>query len=180
MWSDILGFLSAIFVGRVLYKLVDWVGNPENQGKIKSIFRFLKDWWPVLLGAYLVFGTGLVGFATGFISTLIGFATTLVGTVIPALISAAVAMGPWGLAALALLGTAAIISTRKNKTDQTVDQTAITHTLSLYKNVLDLESPDLFKDPSEDAVNIDTVFQNIKDIYDKRLLKIIFNTINFI
>ena len=122
LWSDILGFLSAIFVGRVLYKLVDWVGNPENQGKIKSIFRFLKDWWPVLLGAYLVFGTGLVGFATGFISTLIGFATTLVGTVIPALISAAVAMGPWGLAALALLGTAAIISTRKNKTDQKVDQ----------------------------------------------------------
>ena len=64
----------------------------------------------------------MVGFATGFISTLIGFATTLVGTVIPALISAAVAMGPWGLAALALLGTAAIISTRKNKTDQKVDQ----------------------------------------------------------
>ena len=62
-------------------------------------------------------------------------------------------------------------------TYQTVDQTAITHTLSLYKNVLDLESPDLFKDPSKDAVNIDTVFQNIKDIYDKRLLKIIFNTL---
>ena len=122
LWSDILGFLSAIFVGRVLYKLVDWVGNPENQGKIKSIFRFLKDWWPVLLGAYLVFGTGLVGFATGFISTLVGFAATLVGTVIPALISAATAMGPWGLAALALLGTAAIISTKKNKTDQKVDQ----------------------------------------------------------
>ena len=122
LWSDILGFLSAIFVGRVLYKLVDWVGNPENQGKIKSIFRFLKDWWPVLLGAYLVFGTGLVGFATGFISTLVGFASTLVGTVIPALISAATAMGPWGLAALALLGTAAIISTKKNKTDQKVDQ----------------------------------------------------------
>ena len=31
-------------------------------------------------------------------------------------------MGPWGLAALALLGTAAIISTKKNKTDQKVDR----------------------------------------------------------
>lgn len=57
------------------------------------------------------------------------------------------------------------------------EQTAITHTLSLYKNVLDLESPDLFKDPSQESVNIDTVFSNIKDIYDKRLLKIVYNTL---
>ena len=57
------------------------------------------------------------------------------------------------------------------------EQTAITHTLALYKNVLSLESPDLFKDASEDAINIDTVFQNIKDTYDRKLLKIIFNTL---
>ena len=57
------------------------------------------------------------------------------------------------------------------------EQTAITHTLALYKNVLSLESPDLFKDASDDAINIDTVFQNIKDTYDKRLLKVIYNTI---
>ena len=49
--------------------------------------------------------------------------------------------------------------------------------MSLYKNVLELESPDLFKDPSEDAINIDSVFQNIKSIYDKKLLKIIYNTL---
>lgn len=55
------------------------------------------------------------------------------------------------------------------------EQTAITHTLSLYKNVLELESPDLFKDPSEEIVNIDSVFQNIKSIYSKKLLKIIYN-----
>jgi len=141
LWSDILGFLSAIFVGRVLYKLVDWVGNPENQGKIKSIFRFLKDNWPILLGAYLVFGTGLVGFATGFISTVVGFAATLAGTVIPALITAATAMGPWGLAALALLGTAAIISTKKNKTDQKVDQSV--------KEVGAEETSNIIKDQQE-------------------------------
>jgi len=57
------------------------------------------------------------------------------------------------------------------------EQTAITHTLALYKNVLELESPDLFKDPDADSVNIDTVFQNIKETYDKRLLKVIYNTI---
>jgi len=57
------------------------------------------------------------------------------------------------------------------------EQTAITHTLALYKNVLELESPDLFKDPDADSINIDTVFKNIKDTYDKRLLKVIYNTI---
>ncbi len=57
------------------------------------------------------------------------------------------------------------------------EQTAITHTLALYKNVLSLESPDLFKDASDDAINIDTVFKNIKDTYDKRLLKVVYNTI---
>tara|TARA_B110000483_G_C17961554_1_gene452234 strand:- start:149 stop:769 length:621 start_codon:yes stop_codon:yes gene_type:complete len=57
------------------------------------------------------------------------------------------------------------------------EQTAITHTLALYKNVLSLESPDLFKDAGEDSINIDTVFQNIKETYDKRLLKVVYNTI---
>jgi len=57
------------------------------------------------------------------------------------------------------------------------EQTAITHTLALYKNVLELESPDLFKDPNVDSISIDTVFQTIKDTYDKRLLKIIYNTL---
>lgn len=60
-------------------------------------------------------------------------------------------------------------------TYSTSEQTAITHTISLYKNVLELESPDLFKDPNEDSINIDTVFRNIKDVYDKNLLKIIYN-----
>ena len=60
------------------------------------------------------------------------------------------------------------------------EQTAITHTLALYKNVLELEAPDLFKDPAEDSVNIDTVFQNIKHIYDKRLLKVVYNTLMII
>ena len=62
-------------------------------------------------------------------------------------------------------------------TYSTAEQTSITHTLSLYKNVLKLESPDLFKDTGEDSINIDTVFQNIKAKYDNKLLKIIYNSL---
>ena len=53
-----------------------------------------------MLAGYLAFGTGIAGAVAGLASTLIGMGTTLVTTVIPALVKAAVAMGPWGWAAL--------------------------------------------------------------------------------
>ena len=57
------------------------------------------------------------------------------------------------------------------------NQTSIIHTLKLYKNVLGMESPDLFKENTEETINIDKVFENIKDIYDQKLLKVIYNII---
>ena len=55
------------------------------------------------------------------------------------------------------------------------NQTSIIHTLKLYKNVLGMESPDLFKENTEETINIDKVFENIKNIYDQNLLKVIYN-----
>lgn len=57
------------------------------------------------------------------------------------------------------------------------DQTSIIHTLKLYKNVLGMEAPDLFKENTEETVNIDKVFEKIKTIYDDRLLKVIYNVL---
>ena len=53
------------------------------------------------------------------------------------------------------------------------DKITITHTLSLYRNVLSLDSADLFA--SDDSVTIDTVFSKIKDIYPKRVLISVYN-----
>ena len=56
------------------------------------------------------------------------------------------------------------------------DKQSIVHTLSLYKNVLSLDTPSLFSDSSNnEVINIDNVFENITKLYDKRLLKIIHN-----
>ena len=63
------------------------------------------------------------------------------------------------------------------KTYASTEQTAITHTLQLYQNVLSLDSPDIFKSANGEAVNMDTVFENIKNEYDAKLLKIIYNTL---
>jgi hypothetical protein len=51
------------------------------------------------------------------------------------------------------------------------ERSSLIHTLNLYKNILDLESPDLFKTDEEGAINIDSVFKNIVTIYDKKLLR---------
>lgn len=62
-------------------------------------------------------------------------------------------------------------------TYQSADKQSILHTLSLYHNILELNTPELFKtDTQPDAVNIDQVFSKITEIYDKRILMIIFST----
>ena len=106
VWENIIGFIKKIILGRVLFKILEWTSNPENQGKIDSIFKFLKDWWPVLLTAYLAFGNGLSRFVLGLTGKLVMWGATLLKTVIPALFKAIAAMGPWGWAAL---GTAAVV-----------------------------------------------------------------------
>jgi hypothetical protein len=56
-----------------------------------------------------------------------------------------------------------------NKTDRK----SISHTLNLYRNVLELETPDLFKDSDNKSVDIDKVFENITTIYPEALIQII-------
>jgi GH24 family phage-related lysozyme (muramidase) len=53
----VLEFFTTILLGRVVYKLIEWLGNPENANKVKSIIRFLGDWGPAILGGFILFGT---------------------------------------------------------------------------------------------------------------------------
>ena len=71
IWSKIIGFIQTIILGRVLYKILEWGSDKGNQKKIKSIFKFLKDWWPTLLTAYILFGTGFTRMAAGLVKTVI-------------------------------------------------------------------------------------------------------------
>lgn len=61
----ILDFFLTLLVGRIVYKLIEWFGDKENQRKVQSIIRFLGDHWPKLLALYLRFGTGLGKFVGG-------------------------------------------------------------------------------------------------------------------
>ena len=66
----IIGFFTKVILGRIVFKLVEWLGDPKNQGKVNSIINFLTDFGPKLLATYLVFGTG-VGRARKLTSLLI-------------------------------------------------------------------------------------------------------------
>jgi len=71
----------------------------------------------------------------------------------------------------AIKGIDALINTYKN-----TKLTTITTTLQMYKNILDLENEELFK-TQDAAVNIDSVFKNITDIYDTKILAVVYNII---
>ena len=117
-WQKMLDFIGKVLLGRVLFKVLEWMGNKENQGKLNSIIKFFEDWWPVLLGGYLIFGNALTGFALGLLKNVVVWGAKLVATVIPALLKAAVALGPWGIAAAAVLGGGIYLATRGKKDEE--------------------------------------------------------------
>lgn len=56
--DQIIQFFVTLFLGKALLNLVDWFANKDNQDKVRSIARFLRDWWPSLVAGYILFGTG--------------------------------------------------------------------------------------------------------------------------
>lgn len=70
----------------------------------------------------------------------------------------------------AIQGIDSLIETYKQ-----TDKISIRQTLSLYKNILDMEEPSLFKDESEQATSMDKVFKNITSLYDDEYLNAIYN-----
>jgi hypothetical protein len=90
--DQIIQFFVTLFLGKALLNLIDWFANPENQSKVRSIARFLRDWWPSLIAGYILFGTGfgravrsLVGIAARSVMLLGGVALKLTGAIAKAI-----------------------------------------------------------------------------------------------
>ena len=117
MFSKVIQFISTIIMGRIVMKIIDWWGNPENKGKIVAMTRFVGDWWPVLMAGFLLFGTGL----GGLVATIVGIVTPLIGPMLLAV--SKLMMNPWVAAAvglgLAAWGISGLIS-NKSETPQEV------------------------------------------------------------
>jgi len=70
IFDKISRFLLFTFLGKAFGDVVKWISDPKNKDKVKTIGKFLKDWWPALLGSYLIFGTGLARFIRSITSIL--------------------------------------------------------------------------------------------------------------
>ena len=86
-WQRMMEFIGKVLLGHVLFKIIEWMGDKDNQDKLKSILKFLKDWWPTMLAAYLLFGTGFTKMVAGIIKA-VGWGIKQLAILIPQLIKA--------------------------------------------------------------------------------------------
>lgn len=71
IFDRIFKFVFWILLGRTFMKLLNWLSDSQNQKKIQSLGRFLKDWWPAILTGFLAFCTPLGGFIATITGTLL-------------------------------------------------------------------------------------------------------------
>ena len=101
-------FIFFTLLGRAFTQLMEWLGDPANKKKIEVLGRFLKDWWPTLLGAAILFFTPFGKFVRKTLS-LVGFFTGRLVKLIPGIARAVkgLALNPWFAVPAAAVGLAA-------------------------------------------------------------------------
>ena len=108
--EKLFNFIKTIILGKVLMGILDWLGDPENQKKLGSLIRFFKDWWPTIVTAVLLFGTGLGGLLKSIVGITFKFIPKLLG-LLPGLLKFLKSpMGRIAGLAVGALGVAGILS----------------------------------------------------------------------
>jgi hypothetical protein len=118
--DKILRFVQFTLIGFVVDKILKWFADPKNQKKVEVLGRFLKDWWPSLSAAALLFLTPFGGFVRGTIK--------LIRTLLPRLINL-IRLNP--ITSLAVAGAtgaaaSAIINEQKREEFAATDPTIVT------------------------------------------------------
>ena len=107
LFTQIFDFIKTVILGRVVFKILKWMGDPENKEKIDNLIRFFKDFWPAIVGAYLLFGTKF----GGLIRTIGGWAVKIIKFAVPKLLRF-VTRNPKAAAALAIAGGVGMLGAR--------------------------------------------------------------------
>ena len=83
--DKIWNFIFYTLLGRAFIKFTDWFNDPKNKDKVETLKRFLKDWWPSLLGAFVLFATPFGSFVRTFVGTVTKLTFQLAKFAIPKL-----------------------------------------------------------------------------------------------
>jgi GH24 family phage-related lysozyme (muramidase) len=84
--DKILNFLWYTLLGKAFVNFIKWFNNPENKERVEFLKRFLKDWWPALLGGLVLFTTPFGKFVRAFVGTVTKFTFKLAKSGIPKLL----------------------------------------------------------------------------------------------
>lgn len=106
IFDRILNFILYTFLGRAFTDFIKWFNNPKNKERVDVLKRFLKDWWPSLLGALILFTTPFGKFVRTFVGSVTKLTYRLAKFGIPKL-AKLIASNP-KTAALVAAGTAAV------------------------------------------------------------------------
>lgn len=79
IFDQIFNYLYYTFLGRGITEALNWLSNPENISKVIALGKFVKDFWPALLGVATFFFTPL----GNFIRTTIGLAKNIIKVLSP-------------------------------------------------------------------------------------------------
>jgi hypothetical protein len=109
----IFRFIKFTLLGYAFNQLVKWFSDPKNAEKVKVLGRFLKDWWPALLSAYVLFATPFGKFIRVTLKLLRGF--------IPR-IARFIAANPKVFATVALVGGSVVAGTYLESRSRGVDE----------------------------------------------------------
>ena len=126
LFADILKFIGTVLIGRLLVKIINWMGDEKNAKKMKAIGDFFKVTWPAFLAVFLAFSLGLGGFITSIIGLVGGFALKI-GKLIPMMLKGlgTLAMGnPITTAVVAGTALAAVGAIAPMVAPQTVEDDA--------------------------------------------------------
>ena len=106
IFDQIIGWIGKLLFAKVALSIFDWLSDKKNTDKVKSIVRFFKDWWPVLLAGYIAFATPFIPFTIAMVAGLKTFLIGL-GSSLVLLKGAMLTLGPWAKAA-AVVGIAGL------------------------------------------------------------------------
>lgn len=116
-FDAVMRFFQWLLFGKLMIGIFNWVTDPKNKKALGAIGRFIQDFWPALLAAFIAFGNPLGRFITSIVGKIAAFTLKLTAKGIPKLLSAIAASGlknPLLLGAAAA-GVGAYASTQRNQ-----------------------------------------------------------------
>jgi len=86
IFERVWNFIKFTLLGRAFTMLMNWFADPKNKGKVETLGRFLKDWWPALIGAYGLFMTPFGGLVRTVVGTAVKWTFQITKFAIPKLL----------------------------------------------------------------------------------------------